>query len=290
MKEITYSFIIPHKNTPELLNRCIRSIPQREDVEIIVVDDNSDENRKPYYDSINIEIVELSKDISSGAGNARNKGIERAHGKWLLFADADDFYNVGFLAVLDKYVDSDVDVVYFNHQVIKDEKVIRNPYPFIDNYRDRDNIDIIKFYFNVAWNKMVRRDYLHKYQIQFETCPVGNDIFFSYQVGYFTENNIIETTRIYNYNIHEGSTIHRKKNGKEFYLTLFNHHYQCNEFYCFIGHPEWRRRLVGKFLAILIKRGFRESILSARILFHNWSEIKKSKHLFVKSINDRAYA
>ena len=41
-KMYKYSFIIPHKNCPELLWRCIQSIPERADVQIIVVDDNSD--------------------------------------------------------------------------------------------------------------------------------------------------------------------------------------------------------------------------------------------------------
>ena len=38
---INYSIIIPHKNIPNLLQRCLDSIPNREDVQIIVVDDNS---------------------------------------------------------------------------------------------------------------------------------------------------------------------------------------------------------------------------------------------------------
>ncbi len=44
--ELNYSFIIPHYNTSDLLQRLIDSIPQREDVEIIVVDDNSDDGKK----------------------------------------------------------------------------------------------------------------------------------------------------------------------------------------------------------------------------------------------------
>ena len=40
--EIKYSIIIPHKNIPQLLQRCLDSIPFRGDVQVIVVDDNSD--------------------------------------------------------------------------------------------------------------------------------------------------------------------------------------------------------------------------------------------------------
>ena len=39
---INYSVIIPHKNIPKLLQRCLDSIPVRDDLQVIVVDDNSD--------------------------------------------------------------------------------------------------------------------------------------------------------------------------------------------------------------------------------------------------------
>ena len=39
---IKFSFVIPHKNTPELLQKCLNSIPDRDNIQVIVVDDNSD--------------------------------------------------------------------------------------------------------------------------------------------------------------------------------------------------------------------------------------------------------
>ena len=51
MSSITkkYSVIIPHKNTPELLQRCLASIPKRVDIQVIVVDDNSDLDKVDFY-------------------------------------------------------------------------------------------------------------------------------------------------------------------------------------------------------------------------------------------------
>ena len=43
MKTFNYSIIIPHRNIPQLLQRCIDSIPSRDDLQIIIVDDNSDD-------------------------------------------------------------------------------------------------------------------------------------------------------------------------------------------------------------------------------------------------------
>ncbi len=60
-KEIVYSIIIPHKNIPLLLQRCLDSIPQREDIQIIVVDDNSssdivDFSNFPGRNKVGVEI------------------------------------------------------------------------------------------------------------------------------------------------------------------------------------------------------------------------------------------
>src|SRR5690606_20391341 len=106
---------IPHKNIPHLLIRCVKSIPKRQDLEIIIVDDNSDEKFLDILSSLcsseNVKII--WNEESKGAGAARNLGMSLAKGKWLLFADADDFYVSDFISVLDKYIDIDSDAVFF---------------------------------------------------------------------------------------------------------------------------------------------------------------------------------
>ena len=116
VNQIIYSVIIPHKNTPDLLQRCLDSIPQRNDIEVIVIDDNSDPvkvdfNHFPGNDRK--EIIFVFDKAGKGAGRARNIGLERATGKWLLFADADDYFYPYTFEILDKYKESDNDIVYF---------------------------------------------------------------------------------------------------------------------------------------------------------------------------------
>ena len=41
---MNYTIIIPHKNTPDLLQKCLGSIPERDDAEVIVIDDDSDKD------------------------------------------------------------------------------------------------------------------------------------------------------------------------------------------------------------------------------------------------------
>ena len=58
---INYSIIIPHKNIPNLLQRCLDSIPNREDVQIIVVDDNSDPNIVDFdkFPGLNLSLIHI---------------------------------------------------------------------------------------------------------------------------------------------------------------------------------------------------------------------------------------
>ena len=63
---INYSIIIPHKNIPNLLQRCLDSIPIRDDTQVIVVDDDSnselvDFSNFPGVDQPNVEIVYLKE-------------------------------------------------------------------------------------------------------------------------------------------------------------------------------------------------------------------------------------
>jgi glycosyltransferase involved in cell wall biosynthesis len=116
-RNIIFSIIIPHKNIPNLLQRCLDSIPRREDIQIIVIDDNSDGNivdfkKFPGLGEKNVEVY-FTKE-GKGAGYARNVGLAHAKGNWLLFADADDFYCDNLLQILDEYKETNFDIVYFS--------------------------------------------------------------------------------------------------------------------------------------------------------------------------------
>lgn len=183
MRHINYTFIIPHHNSPKLLNRCLDSIPQRDDIQIIVVDDNSDGDKKPTINRRSeVEYIFIDENETKGAGRARNKGLQKAKGRWLLFADADDYYNEGFIRILDKYVNSNLDILFFN--VSSNDSGINNRALHIQNkynsfLSDKVSIDIIKYTLWIPWNKMFSSAFIKLNGIQFDEIPVGNDAFFS---------------------------------------------------------------------------------------------------------------
>ena len=191
-KMVKYSIIIPHHNSFNLLKRCLDSIPKDETIQIIVVDDNSDDKNQlervidayPY-----IHFVSLTE--NGGGGKARNEGLKVAIGKWLIFADADDYFVDNAFSVFNEYADSKNDIVYFksesrdsNTGIPSDRAYIFNI--LIDGYRPHDKYteNSLRYRYYVPWGKMIKRNMVCDNGICFEEIKYSNDIMFSAKIGY----------------------------------------------------------------------------------------------------------
>lgn len=184
-----YSIIIPHYKSVDLLSRCILSIPSRKDIQVIVVDDNSGYSKDALLQKCpelyNVLLVMLTEK-NKGAGHARNEGLKRADGKWLLFADADDFYTKQAFSLCDQYKNSDFDIIYFGIRSIDNETGAANErYRTYNSYVEAcdnnniDSIDKLKFRHDVPWGKMIRHSMVVKYMIYFDETRYCNDTMFS---------------------------------------------------------------------------------------------------------------
>lgn len=189
----TFSIIIPHKEIPDLLMRCLRSIPVSEDIQVIVVDDNSADadtylDKYPELSRPYLEFIRTTK--GGGAGYARNVGLDHAKGKWLLFADADDFFVEGMSDIIYSYKDSEADVIYFRIKAVLSDNITvadnRDPHVnrIIDQYlMDGDEWPLrAKMYGPVC--KMIKRNMIVKYSIRFDEVMYGNDAYCSVLIGY----------------------------------------------------------------------------------------------------------
>ena len=204
-----YSSIIPHKNSIELLERLLNSIPVRDDIQIIIIDDNSDRskvdvNNMPCKNRTGVEYVFLTKDDSKGAGRARNIGLKYAKGKWLLFADADDFYTENLSYVLNKYANDNVtDIVYLNAQTYySDGNVGMLPCNrYINNYLKHKpySEEVLKYNLWTPWTRMVKREIVEKYNIKYEEVPLANDTVFCLLCSKYSRVMAAEDAIIYNY-------------------------------------------------------------------------------------------
>ena len=116
MSNHIFSVIIPHHNIPQLLQRCLDSIPDTPEVQVIVVDDNSSDVKVDFEHFPGLERKNTTcifDKEGGGAGHARNIGLSQADGKWLVFADADDFFAADAFDILDRHKDAPQDVILF---------------------------------------------------------------------------------------------------------------------------------------------------------------------------------
>ncbi len=184
--QINYSIIIPHRNTLEYLQRCLDSIPSRDDVQVIVVDDNSDADKVDFdkFPKWKGSLYEyyLTKE-GRGAGFARNIGLEHAEGKWLLFADADDFMLPVINQIFDEYVDSDADIIFFRPKSVMadDLSTLSNRTDYlnaiVDDYVKNGNATRYLYNWLCPWSKIIRHDMVRG--VKFEEIRYSNDNVYS---------------------------------------------------------------------------------------------------------------
>ena len=136
------SVVIPIYNQEELIIRCLDSIPKRDDLEIITVNDGSTDKtleslfsyRKQYPE---LKIISYNK--NHGVSYARNKGIDKASGKYIIFIDSDDYVNTD---IFNDIVDNDldfVDIVFYD--MIDNDG---NKYT-VDKHRTMNRVGTFKF-------------------------------------------------------------------------------------------------------------------------------------------------
>lgn len=296
MASYKYSIIIPHKNNPVLLKRCVDSIPDRSDVQVIIIDDQSDTsivNFDNIHFSRNVEIYKSDK--SGGGGYARNLGLSKANGDWILFADCDDYFSLGFLDVLDQYTDKDFEVVFFDFNFVDSKSMKELHSSYIDRRRylienfdgSNKNEDFIRFRIYTVWSKMVRKDFLNKYNIRFEEIFNGNDIFFSLMVGFYVEKFRVIPDKLYNYTF-SSQSVSRKVGPTRQYYNFINT-LKINNFYRFIDHNEWCDSLFRKILSPLKNDGILCFLRTVRLLLRDIKVIKKQGRKYVDFINNNQY-
>ncbi len=130
-KRMTFSLIIPMKNADRYIRNALNSIAEQEfdDIQVIVVDDNSDSTDisqylvnewKRQHPNINLQLLKTSKE-QGGPGGARNIGLDRAIGEYILFLDADDELNQGALYSIKKTIEANptTDIFVLGNQLTR---------------------------------------------------------------------------------------------------------------------------------------------------------------------------
>jgi len=86
------SIIIPACNAASFIESAIKSAIDQtyRPLEIIVVDDGSNDGTADIVELMIIPEVRLFRQQNTGVSEARNRGVQEAKGEWIVFLDADD--------------------------------------------------------------------------------------------------------------------------------------------------------------------------------------------------------
>ena len=92
MSSSEISVIIPLYNKEKIIERSVRSVLNQsfQDFELIIVNDGSTDNSWKIVRSIHDERIVLVEQENGGPSKARNTGVKKAKGNWIVFLDADD--------------------------------------------------------------------------------------------------------------------------------------------------------------------------------------------------------
>lgn len=92
-----FSIVVPVYNVEDYLDECVQSVINQTftDWELVLVDDGSKDNSyKMCLDYANADNrIKAFTQSNGGASKARNNGVEKSSGDYLMFLDSDDFYN-----------------------------------------------------------------------------------------------------------------------------------------------------------------------------------------------------
>ena len=218
---IVLSIIIPVYNTEkELLDKCLKSIEinLHDNIEVLLIDDGS--NIKYNINKKNIKYYSIKH---SGVSNARNIGIDKASGKYIIFLDSDDellnnWYKL-IMESINKY--NDADIIIFNSKVLKNNKIIKNKIYYKTKYCDKklkQELELQSIYKNynkhkpkiisvgVCWAKLYKREFLINNNLKFNiNLKKYEDTLFNLNAFNITNKIVVINKYIYLYKINNKS-------------------------------------------------------------------------------------
>lgn len=188
-----FSVIIPHRDSIQTLPRLLASIPNDPRVEIIIVD-NSLKPLERTAIQTDRKFALYYSDFHKFGGGGRNVGIEHAQGKWLLFADADDYFSDAAFNLFFAQANNEADIVYTCMEGVEEQTGKRHPRGDIYTHLVREYLtgkcddQRLRYLFQSPCCKMLRKKLIDDNQIRFSEVLTGNDALFSVKSGYFAKS------------------------------------------------------------------------------------------------------
>lgn len=217
-----FSIIVPIYNVEIWLDDCLKSIATQKynDYEVLLIDDGSTDNsgiiaRK--YTELYSNFFYYKKD-NGGLSDARNYGIMRAKGEYLIFVDSDDTLQEKCLQelndVITKY--SNIDVIEYNANIIYNCVSKKFNCIYSSSNGPMSGLNYMKMNISKkciiapAWLKCVNRSFLLENKLFFKIGRIHEDELWTPQLYLKSQSIIYIDKLLYNYRIRENSIMQKK--------------------------------------------------------------------------------
>ena len=208
-----FSIIIPVFNMEKTLERCVDSVLKQscKDWEIILVNDGSIDKSGVISKSFseNHENIHYYFQENKGVSSARNLGIEKSNAEWMIFLDADDYWDDNYLQKIFECTKSNCDIVITGITKILENrnkiKILSDKIGFFsidDLLVDFMSVQLNSGVYGFVSNKIIKTSIVKKNQLKFnyriKLCE-DLDFFTRYFLNCNTVFITTESGNFYNY-------------------------------------------------------------------------------------------
>lgn len=211
-----FSIVIPVYNVEEYLSRCIQSIIQQEMddfIEVLLVDDGSTDFSGNLCDTYakKYKWIRTFHKSNGGLSDARNFGLEKSLGEYLVFLDSDDYLKKGSLYKLKKVIEKykKIDVITITTEKNENNRsniIAHNTPPYvIVSGKDYLKHELPKNMFFAAWSSVYNREFLLRNNLFFKKGILHEDEEFTPRAFLLADAVVNTDFLFYEYVIRENS-------------------------------------------------------------------------------------
>lgn len=210
------SIIVPVYNAEKYIERALKSLINQsyKNIEILCIDDGSKDNSYNIIKEFKDERIKLFKQENSGPAKARNVGLSNSKGEYIMFCDADDWYEPNMCELMLKtMINQNVDFIICGCNIVDTYNTsIRKKEEF--NYfklkfNGYCNIGIYEFLMlnSMLWNKIFKKNIIDEYGIKFIDGYEHDDTNFFCKYLCCSNNFYSLNKKLYNYEISNPQSI-----------------------------------------------------------------------------------
>lgn len=139
------SVIVPVYNVEKYLPECLDSLLKQSytNIEVIMVDDGSKDKSGKICDfyATNYENFYVIHKVNAGLGMARNTGLEKIHGDYVTFLDADDYLDSDMIGILVGIIkEKKTDVCKTGFRRVDDNKSVIKEIKYVNQIFENDKV------------------------------------------------------------------------------------------------------------------------------------------------------